>query len=86
MEKIEVLEKVGRYLLSGKQECSKKTIKEQYPFVHLAATGRAYTDKQKMKQFKRDGFIDRYSGQKLVNADKTLLEDSYIKRWYRLSH
>ena len=67
MEKIEVLEKVGRYLLSGKQECSKKTIKEQYPFMHLAATGRAYTDKQKMKQFKRDGFIDRYSGQKLVN-------------------
>ena len=28
---------------------------------------RKYTDKEKMEQFVKDGFIDRYSGQKLVN-------------------
>lgn len=28
---------------------------------------RKYTDKEKINQFKRDGFIDRYTGQKLVN-------------------
>lgn len=67
MEKIEALETVGKYLLSGEQETAKMLIYEQYPFRHMEATGRAYTDKQKLQQFKRDGFIDRYSGQKLVN-------------------
>ncbi len=69
----------------GERDNAKKLINEQYPFNHIEATGRTYTDKQKMQQFKKDGFIDRYSGQKLVNADKALLEDSYIKKWYRLS-
>ena len=62
MEKIEVLEKVGKYLLSGERDNAKIMINEQYPFRHMEATGRAYTDKQKMQQFKKDGFIDRYSG------------------------
>lgn len=67
MEKIEALEKAGKNLLLGEQEAAKTLINEQYPFRHMEATGRAYTDKQKMQQFKKDGFIDRYSGQKLVN-------------------
>ena len=37
----------------------------------------------------KDGFIDRYSGDRLVNpgllADKQLLNDSYIKKWYLFS-
>ena len=67
MEKIEALEKVGKSLLLGEKEAAKTLINEQYRFRHMEATGRAYTDKQKMQQFKKDGFIDRYSGQKLVN-------------------
>ncbi len=67
MEKIETLEKVGKNLLLGEKEAAKILINEQYPFSHMEANGRAYTDKQKMQQFKKDGFIDRYSGQKLVN-------------------
>ena len=67
MDKIEALEKVGKKLLLGQQEAAKILINEQYPFRNVEATGRAYTDKQKMQQFKKDGFIDRYSGQKLVN-------------------
>ena len=39
----------------------------EYPFQKKTAQGRKYTDKEKMEQFVRDGFIDRYSGQKLVN-------------------
>ena len=67
MEKIEALEKAGKNLLMGEKEAAKTLINEQYPFRHMEAIGRAYTDKQKMQQFKKDGFIDRYSGQKLVN-------------------
>lgn len=59
MEKIEALERVRKYLLSGEQENAKMMINKQYPFRHMEATGRAYTDKQKMQQFKKDGFIDR---------------------------
>ena len=48
MEKIEALEKVGKYLLLGEQEAAKTLINEQYPFRHMEAIGRAYTVKQKM--------------------------------------
>lgn len=46
MEKIEILEKVGKYLLSGEQKNAKMLINKQYPFRHMEATGRTYTDKQ----------------------------------------
>ena len=52
MEKIEALEKVGKNLLMGEKEAAKTLINEQYPFRHMEATRRAYTDKQKMQQFK----------------------------------
>ena len=48
MKKIEALEKIGKYLLSGEQETAKMLINEQYPFKHMEATERTYTDKQKM--------------------------------------
>ena len=48
MEKIEVLEKAGKYLLFGERDNAKIMINEQYPLRHIEATGRAYTDKQKM--------------------------------------
>lgn len=50
MEKIEVLEKVGKYLLSGELNNAKIMINEQFPCKHLEATGRTYTDKQKMQE------------------------------------
>ena len=48
MEKIETLERVGKNFLLGEKEAAKTLINEQYPFRHMEATGRAYTDKQKM--------------------------------------
>ncbi len=67
MEKVQALEKAAQEILNGKMESAKDIIKTEYPFNKLASTGRNYTDKQKMAQFVRDGFIDRYSGQKLMN-------------------
>lgn len=67
MEKIDVLAAASRSLLNGNLEEARKSIKTGYPFQMLEASKRTYTDKQKMEQFKKDGFIDRYSGQKLVN-------------------
>jgi hypothetical protein len=67
MEKIDVLETASRALLDGNTDVARKSIQTEYPFQMLEASKRTYTDKQKMEQFKKDGFIDRYSGQKLVN-------------------
>jgi hypothetical protein len=67
VDKIEALEVSARKLLNKEKEAAAKIIREEYPFQILEASKRTYTDKQKMQQFKKDGFIDRYSGQKLVN-------------------
>ncbi len=37
-----------------------------YPFTPIIKNGRQYTAAQCMQVFARDGFIDRYSGQRLV--------------------
>lgn len=67
MEKIEVIERAANRLLQHNVAEARRTIETEYPFHKLTAQGRNYTDKEKMAQFVRDGFIDRYSGQKLVN-------------------
>ena len=63
----EVLKRVAIKLLSQNKSEAIKIIQNDYPFVYLPREKRMYTDKQKIKQFIKDGFIDRYSGQRLVN-------------------
>ncbi|MHC4093014.1 MAG: hypothetical protein ACYSVY_22530, partial [Planctomycetota bacterium] len=46
---------------------ARNIIAEQYPFKSLVNDGRHYTDYQKTKIFLRDGFLDRYSGEKLYS-------------------
>lgn len=67
MQKIEALTQAGQYLLINKYEQARHVITDNYPFKTLESTSRSYTDRQKIQQFKKDGFIDRYSGGKLVN-------------------
>ena len=67
MEKIDVIELSATMLLQGKFAEANAVIDKEYPFHKIVAQGRNYTDREKMEQFIRDGFIDRYSGQKLVN-------------------
>ena len=67
MGKIDVIEQAANRLLQHNVAEARIAIETEYPFHKLTAQGRNYTDKEKMAQFVRDGFIDRYSGQKLVN-------------------
>ena len=67
MEKIDAIELSATMLLQGKLAEANAVIDKEYSFHKITAQGRNYTDKEKMEQFIRDGFIDRYSGQKLVN-------------------
>lgn len=67
MGKIDVIEQAANMLLQKNVIKAGMIIETDYPFHKLTAHGRNYTDKEKMAQFVRDGFIDRYSGQKLIN-------------------
>ena len=67
MNKLDVIEFSANKLLHGEILEAKAIIDSEYPFKKLVSQGRNYTDKEKMEQFVRDGFIDRYSGEKLVN-------------------
>jgi hypothetical protein len=41
-------------------------LRGEYPFVPVTPEGRRYTELQSLQVFVRDGFVDRYSGQRLV--------------------
>lgn len=61
------IEKAFKSITNGDIESSKRIIREEYPFIPFQPDKRSYTMTEKMKIFIRDGFIDRYSGDKLVN-------------------
>ena len=59
----------------------RRSLTKIYPFKPLDNAGRDYTEAEKTKVFRRDGFIDRYSGKKLVYQPVLrILSDSNEKR------
>ena len=50
----------------GDLASAKSLIGTKYPFQSMENSGRKYSDLQKSRIFFRDGFIDRYSGEKLI--------------------
>jgi hypothetical protein len=67
MSKIDTIIQATSLIANGDVKTAEQIIKEGYPFVPVQKAGRNYTMKQMMEQFYRDGFIDRYSGDKLIN-------------------
>tara|TARA_Y100001936_G_scaffold121045_1_gene118400 strand:+ start:233 stop:823 length:591 start_codon:yes stop_codon:yes gene_type:complete len=57
----EICKKIDRDVQAAKDIVNKK-----YPHEKLKKDGRQYNEKQKTKIFRRDGFIDQYSGEKLI--------------------
>ena len=67
MDKITTIVEAASLLLNDDTKSAETVIKKGYPFVPVKKDGRNYTTKQMVEQFYRDGFIDRYSGEKLLN-------------------
>lgn len=65
-ERIEVIREVCESLSSDDVERGRKALKEGYPFVPKGRHPRNYTAFKKFTIFLRDGFIDRYSGERLL--------------------
>lgn len=58
-----VISNIVSLLLDDNETEAKMIIHHEYPHKHVEIEKRTYTMMQKMNQFMRDGFIDRYSGQ-----------------------
>jgi 5-methylcytosine-specific restriction endonuclease McrA len=63
---IDAIKSACQKISDGRLDSAKKIINEEYPFTSLKNKGRQYTEVKKTEVFIRDGFIDRYSGDKLV--------------------
>jgi len=61
-----IISRVCKALAEEEIEVAKSIIEMEYPHRPLKATGRNYTEYQSTIIFIRDGFIDRYSGKRLV--------------------
>lgn len=57
---------VCRKISVGDVNRARKIISSEYPFAPVSQSNRQYTEHEKTKVFLRDGFIDRYSGDRLV--------------------
>ena len=66
-DKIYIMEQAVSALLQQKTNEAAHIIKETYPFTPVKRFTRSYTDRQKMEQYVKDGFIDCYSGKKMLN-------------------
>ncbi len=54
-------------LAEGDSQSARATLRSQYRFEPVEKIARRYSVGQSMKLFVRDGFIDRYTGTRLVN-------------------
>lgn len=66
-EKANALFEAAKLLADDKSKDAEQIVNEKYPFIPIKCEKRRYTKRQLMEQFFRDGFIDRYSGKRLIN-------------------
>ena len=62
----ETIRSVFKALIKGDQSSAKTIAHQEYPFISFEPAKRSYTELQSTHVFIRDGFVDRYSGQRLV--------------------
>ncbi len=65
-DKAAVLADVCAALSGNRPDEAGAILRERYPFVSLVNVGRRYSVQQMLRAFVRDGFVDRYSGARLV--------------------
>ncbi len=77
-ERSAVMSDIANMLLAGNKAAAKTIICQEYPHTYYEIEKRAYTMAQKMNQFIIDGFIDRYTGEKLLNPGILKILSNYF--------
>ena len=62
------LSEIVDLLLTSRKEDAHQLVLGQYPFVPIRGQKPGRSEKEKMKILRGDGFIDKYSGSRLINA------------------
>lgn len=63
---VTVITGVCESLSRGQHDEASGILREQYPFLPILSAGRRYSVSQLMRLHWRDGFVDRYTGSRLV--------------------
>lgn len=66
MDKSKVISDICNTLSENNKEKCLDIIREQYPFNYIKYEKRSYTKSKLASIYNRDGFIDRYSGERLI--------------------
>jgi hypothetical protein len=66
IDRVHVLGRVMRAICGGERDEARKVLRAEYPFVKVDAGSRRYTELTMLRVFMRDGFLDRYTGERLV--------------------
>ena len=67
IDKCNIISDIATMLLKNNKQEAKNIINQEYPHECCEIEKRTYTINQKMNRFISDGFIDRYTGKKLLN-------------------
>ena len=62
-----IISNIAAMLLENNKTAAEAIIHQEYPHTYFEIEKRTYTLTEKMLQFINDGFIDRYTGKKLLN-------------------
>jgi len=62
----ETIKKVCEALRADDMELASSIAREEYPFERPTLAGRRYAELESTQIFVRDGFLDRYSGERLI--------------------
>lgn len=77
-DKSSVIADIADMLLENNKTAAKSIISQEYPHTYYEIEKRTYTIAQKMNQFIIDGFIDRYTGDKLLNPGMLKIISHYF--------
>ena len=77
-EKSDIIAEVAERLLYNDKDTAKAIILKDYPNRFYEVEKRTYSMTQKMQQFLKDGFIDRYTGEKLLNPGMLKILSTYF--------
>jgi hypothetical protein len=66
IEKSAVISQVCNALADDEDSVAKSRLRRDYPFAPTAPTARKYGEKESTRVFVRDGFLDRYTGERLI--------------------
>ena len=62
----DIIKEVCKKITDLDVDVAKEILNKKYPHEELKNAGRQYNEFIKTKIFRRDGFIDQYSGEKLI--------------------